>query len=496
MRARLSRITAAASGRRPPDAQSPAHALPGWFIAVEGGDGAGKTTQIDALARWLRRRGFDVVTTREPGATVLGAKLREILLHTKDREPVGSRAEALLFAADRADHMEKVVRPALERGAVVITDRHVDSSIAYQSGGRGLPSAEIAALSAFATEGLRPNLVVLLDIDPAVAWERAQARSEGPDRVEAEPAEFHRRVRQVFQSRAAAEPSRYLVVDATESAGVITAIVQDRLEKLLPLSAMETAEVKAREKALREAKEAEQRERETRLAAERAAAEKAQQRRQAEETAAREAEEKRREEARQAQARRAAEERARYEQQKAEEQRREEEERRATELRAAQRREQEQADAEHRRQIELTVRQVEARAKGEARERAERELRSRAVAAQTQQKSEPKPESAAERVGEDVIAETVAVEKAPTQKVPTQNIAVQQPAVPQRAESERKGRENRTVDKTAVLHLDLEPTQVLRATPGDPRADLDDDYDDDDDTPRSRWRLGLGKRKS
>src|SRR5581483_380705 len=247
MRARLSRITAAATGRRPSEAQSSAHSLPGWFIAVEGGDGVGKTTQIDSLARWLRRRGFDVVTTREPGATVLGAKLREILLHTKDRESVGARAEALLFA----------------------TDRHVDSSIAYQSGGRGLSADEIVALSAFATEGLRPNLVVLLDIDPAVAWERAQARSEGPDRLEAEPAEFHRKVREVFRARAAAEPSRYLVVDATEPAGVITAIVQDRLENLLPLSAKEAAEARAREKALREAKQAEQREQQERLAAER-----------------------------------------------------------------------------------------------------------------------------------------------------------------------------------------------------------------------------------
>src|SRR5260370_5385067 len=111
MRARLSRLTGAATGRRAAAAQSAAHSLPGWLTAVEGGDGAGKSTQIDSLARWLRRRGFDVVTTREPGATVLGAKLREILLHTKDREPVGSRAEALLFAADRADHVEKVVRP-------------------------------------------------------------------------------------------------------------------------------------------------------------------------------------------------------------------------------------------------------------------------------------------------------------------------------------------------------------------------------------------------
>ena len=460
MRARLSRFTAATTGRRPPARQSPAHSLPGWFIAVEGGDGAGKTTQIDALARWLRKRGFDVVTTREPGATVLGAKLREILLHTKDREPVGVRAEALLFAADRADHVEKVVRPALKRGAIVLTDRHVDSSIAYQSGGRGLPADEVAALSAFATEGLRPDLVVLLDVDPAVAWDRAQTRSEAPDRLEAEPAEFHRRVREAFRSRAAAEPSRYLVVNAGEPAGVITAIIEDRLEDLLPLSAREAAEAKAKEKALREAELAEQREQQARLAAERAEAEKAEQRRRAEEAAARAEEEKRREEARQAQAKRAAEERARYERQKAEERRREEEERRAAELRDAQRREQERADAEQRRQVELTVRQIEARARGQAREQAKRELQGRANSPQTPEETKADSEKAAER----------------------------------------------PIEKTAVLHIDLEPTQVLHtATDGhrvdhgdhrDDRDDRDDDYDDDDDAPRSRWRLGLGKRKS
>lgn len=461
MRARLSRITAAATGRRPPAEHSAAHSLPGWFISIEGGDGAGKTTQIDALAAWLRKRGFDVVTTREPGATVLGAKLREILLHAKDREPVGARAEALLFAADRADHMEKVVRPALERGAIVLTDRHVDSSIAYQSGGRGLPADEVAALSGFATEGLRPNLVVLLDLDPAIAWERAQTRSEAPDRLEAEPEQFHRRVREVFRSRAAADPERYLVVDATEPAGVITAIVQDRLETLLPLSARERAEERAREKALREARLAEQREQEKRLAAERARAEKAEQLRRAEEEAARLEEEKRREAARQEQARRAAEERARLEQQKAMERRREEEERRAAELREAQRREQEQADAENRRRIELTVRQVESRAKGRARDRAEQELRTRELPVRATEEAKPESEAVVEAV-------------------------VEEPAT-DRTEQ---------MDKTAVMHLDLEPTQVLRATPdGRPAGrsgDEDEGYDDDDDEPRSRWHLSLG----
>jgi dTMP kinase len=456
MRAKLSRITAAATGgRRASARQTPQHPLPGWFIAVEGGDGAGKTTQIDALARWLRKRGFDVVTTREPGATILGAKLREILLHTKDREPVSARAEALLFAADRADHMEKVVRPALARGAIVVTDRHVDSSIAYQSGGRGLPADEVAALSAFATEGLRPDLVVLLDLDPVVAWERAQTRGDAPDRLEAEPAQFHQAVREVFRSRAAAEPDRYLVVDAAEPAGVISAIVQDRLETLLPLSQREEAEARARKKALREAEQAERREQEARLAAERAQAERAEQQRRAQQEAARREEERRREEARQEQARRAAEERARYEQQKAEQRRREEEQRRAAELRDAQRREQEQADAEHRRQMELTVRQIEARAKSAARTQAGRGAQSTTIAA-----TEAGTESA-------------------------------QPTAPSSS----------GIDETAILPVDLKPTQVLHLVPQGLgvgqgiSAAVDEADDDDDDAPRSRWRLSLGKRK-
>ncbi|MBS2962786.1 dTMP kinase [Actinocrinis puniceicyclus] len=470
MRARLSRITAAATGGwRPSAARPSAHALPGWFIAVEGGDGAGKTTQIDALARWLRKRGFDVVTTREPGATVLGAKLREILLHTKDREPVGARAEALLFAADRADHVEKVVRPALERGAIVLTDRHVDSSIAYQSGGRGLPVDQIAALSEFATEGLRPDLVVLLDVDPQVAWERAQTRGGEPDRLEAEPEQFHGRVREAFRSRAAADPDRYLVVDAAEPPGVIIAIVQDRLEELLPLSSQEQAEARAREKALREAEKAELREREARLAAERAEAERAEQRRRAEQEAARQEEERRREQARQEQARRAAEERARYERQKEEERRRADEERREEQLREAGRREQAETDAEHRRQIELAVRQIEARAKGAARERAARELPpgATAAAATAARRSVDQPGSEPDEAGSDV------------------------------AQSDASA--SAGIDQTAVLPVDLEPTQALSALPDGLSADRGgvdvDDDDDDDDAPRSRWHLSLGKRK-
>lgn len=454
MRSRLSRISAAAGGRRAAASQSAGRKLSGWFIAVEGGDGAGKSTQIDALTAWLRKRGFDVVTTREPGATVLGAKLREILLHAKDREPVSARAEALLFAADRADHVEKVVRPALERGAIVLTDRHVDSSIAYQSGGRGLDAADIAALSAFATDGLRPDLVILLDVDPAVAWERSQTRGDAPDRLEAEPAEFHARVREMFRSRAAAEPSRYIVVDAGEPAGVVTGIIEDRLEKVLPLSAREVADAEAREKALREAREAEQREQEARLAAERAEAEQEAERRRAEQEERRRAEERRREEERKAREQREAEERARLDREKAEQQRRAEADERAAKVREEEDRRQVEADAEQRRQSELAVRQAEARARGQAREQATRELEERAES------------------------------EARTARL---------------VEAARRLREASASADAA----DSETTAVLPVTegldkPGDNgHYDDDEDDDDDDDVPRSRWRLGnLGKRKS
>jgi dTMP kinase len=460
MRSTLSRFTAAAAGWRPGSAQSAAQRLPGWFIAVEGGDGAGKSTQIEALARWLVKRGFEVVTTREPGATELGVKLRELVLHAREH-PLGARTEALLFAADRAEHVEKVVRPALERGAIVLTDRHVDSSIAYQSGGRGLAADDVAALSAFATDGLRPNLVVLIDIDPALAWERAQVRSDGPDKVEAEPAEFHARVRRVFRERAAAEPERYLVVDGSEPAGVITAIVQDRLEQVLPLSVKEAAEAWERERAQRAALEAERREQEARLAIERAEADKQAELRRAEQEKARQEEEQRREAARQEQARRAAEERARFEQEKVERQRQAEVERRVAEVREAEQRQQAAADAEHRRQVELAARQAEARAKGLAREQATRELTAGA-------------ESEARTAR---LIEATRRERSAAIAAPAKTAAIES------GENEPK-----------ALPLGLAPTQVLRPTPARHHDDDDDWDDDDDDAPRSRWRLG--KRKS
>jgi dTMP kinase len=202
----------------------------GCFIAFEGGDGAGKSTQVERLAAWLRERGYEVVTTREPGGTRLGEKLRSVLLEV-GRASVSPRAEALLFAADRAEHVDTVIRPALRRGAIVITDRYVDSSIAYQGAGRALAKAEVARLSRWATQGLLPTLTVLLDVAPAAA----AARRGGPlDRMEAEPEAFHERVRRGFLDLAARDPKRYLVLDATDAPAAIAAAVVTRIGGALP----------------------------------------------------------------------------------------------------------------------------------------------------------------------------------------------------------------------------------------------------------------------
>lgn len=169
-------------------------AAAGFFIALEGGDGAGKSTQAEALAEWIRGKGHEVVVTREPGATAVGKRLRSILLDVSSAG-LSHRAEALLYAADRAEHVDTVVRPALERGAVVISDRYVDSSVAYQGAGRDLSPTEIARINRWATNGLAPHLTVLLDVSPEIARERF---TEAPDRLESEPAEFHARVRSGF----------------------------------------------------------------------------------------------------------------------------------------------------------------------------------------------------------------------------------------------------------------------------------------------------------
>ncbi|TDB78896.1 dTMP kinase [Micromonospora sp. KC721] len=205
----------------------------GLFVVFEGGEGAGKSTQLEALAARLRDRGREVVVTREPGATAMGGRIRTLLLeHSGDQAP-SPRAEALLYAADRAHHVATVVRPALVRGAIVISDRYVDSSLAYQGAGRTLPVEEVSWLSSWATGGLKPDLVVLLDVDPRTGRSRVTARNQGPDRLEAESLAFHERVRYAFLDLAAADPKRYLVLDATRPVEEIAALVARRVEEFL-----------------------------------------------------------------------------------------------------------------------------------------------------------------------------------------------------------------------------------------------------------------------
>jgi dTMP kinase len=216
----------------------------GLFIAFEGGEGSGKSTQVDLLATALIADGWDVIVTREPGATEVGVRIRSVLLdRTATAAPAGlalaPRAEALLYAADRAHHVATVVRPALAKGSVVISDRYIDSSLAYQGAGRTLPVEEISWLSTWATGGLRPDLVVLLDIDPPHGLARVAGRGRGQDRLESETGSFHERVRYAFLDLANTDPRRYLVLDATASPEVIAGRVLDRVHALLPVTPSE-----------------------------------------------------------------------------------------------------------------------------------------------------------------------------------------------------------------------------------------------------------------
>ena len=210
----------------------------GLFLAFEGGEGAGKTTQARLAAIWLREQGYDVVTTHEPGATKVGMRLRALLLDTA-HAGMSPHAEALMYAADRAEHVSSVIEPALARGAVVITDRYIDSSLAYQGTGRGLRSADIERLNSWATGGRMPDLTILLDMPPEGGLGR---RARSADRLEAEPPEFHRRVRAGFLALARAEPSRYLVLDASRPVTEVSQEIKDRIREILPDPVPDVAE--------------------------------------------------------------------------------------------------------------------------------------------------------------------------------------------------------------------------------------------------------------
>lgn len=203
----------------------------GVFVTFEGGDGVGKTTQAALLEEWLVARGRSVVRTREPGGTEVGALIRDIVLH--HRGEVAPRAEALLYAADRAHHVETVVRPALERGDVVIQDRYLDSSVAYQGAGRVLGREEVRALSLWATGDLLPDLTVLLDLDHSLARDRLDAADKPFDRLESEQAAFHSSVRAEFLALATAESERFLVLDASRLPADLATDIQGRVQALI-----------------------------------------------------------------------------------------------------------------------------------------------------------------------------------------------------------------------------------------------------------------------
>lgn len=206
----------------------------GRFIALEGGEGVGKSTQGRLLADALRARGLEVVTTREPGGTAGAEAIRAMLLSTEG-EGWGARAEALLFAAARADHVDKLIRPAIGRGAWVVCDRFVDSSRAYQGGGGGLTDDEILALHAIGSQNLLPDLTVLLTVEPAIAAQRLALRDgERSDRIGGRDAAYHRRVAEAFMRFAKAEPDRFAVISASASPDEVHASVIASLGRLLP----------------------------------------------------------------------------------------------------------------------------------------------------------------------------------------------------------------------------------------------------------------------
>lgn len=208
-------------------------ALSGLFVTFEGIDGTGKTTQVKALAQRWRARGREVVTTFEPGDTTLGKQIRQMLLSARQQATILPRTEALLYAADRAEHAAELIRPALRRGAIVLCDRYIDSSVAYQGAGRELSADEIRALSLWATHGLQPLRTYLLDMDPRAAHERIiSTREGGPDRLEKEPLDFQARTRDEYLRLATADPGRFVIIDAEKPLGEITDLIDGDLRAL------------------------------------------------------------------------------------------------------------------------------------------------------------------------------------------------------------------------------------------------------------------------
>ena len=200
----------------------------GVFVCFEGGDGSGKSTQSRLLGEWLRAEGYPVVQTFEPGDTEVGRQVRRIVLDPATGE-LSDRTETLLYAADKAEHVHVVISPALARGEVVITDRYVDSTLAYQGVGRPLALAEVEHVARWATGDLRPHLTVVLDLEPSQALGRFAER----DRIEGESVAFHTRVRRAFLTLAATDPAHYLVIDARAPMAEVAAGIRERVAPLL-----------------------------------------------------------------------------------------------------------------------------------------------------------------------------------------------------------------------------------------------------------------------
>ncbi|MFI7006083.1 dTMP kinase [Streptomyces sp. NPDC050145] len=430
-------------------AQAPA--ATGFFIALEGGDGAGKSTQAEALAEWIRAKGHEVVVTREPGATPVGKRLRSILLDVSSAG-LSHRAEALLYAADRAEHVDTVVRPALERGAVVISDRYIDSSVAYQGAGRDLSPVEVARINRWATSGLVPHLTVLLDVDPEAARERF---TEAPDRLESEPMEFHARVRSGFLTLAAADAGRYLVVDAGQEPEGVTTVIRHRLDQLLPLS---EAEIKAQEEARKAAEE--------------------EARRKAEEEAARKAEEERLERERQEQLAKLRAEEEERQRRELEEAQRVEAERQAEEARQRAEEARRKAEAE---QARLLAEEKARKAEEERRRKeAEEEARLRAEAEERRLEKQRKAEEALLRAEEARRLAAQAAQAAQrSAHTPTTNLRKVElpesgpkaaPAAPQVSEAAPDVPDNETTVPTPIVRpeaagADAEETTVMPKPP-------------------------------
>ena len=203
----------------------------GLFISFEGIDGVGKSTQADLMENYLISIGHEVVRTLEPGGTELGVEIRHLLLHRKGE--VSARSEALLYAADRAHHVASLIRPALAKGQIVISDRYLDSSVAYQGAGRELDLTQVRDLSIWAVDNLLPELTVLLDLDAEAAAVRRDKTGAEPDRLEREKISFFEAARSTYKELAAAEPTRFHVVDANQTPDAIWAQIQPRLDALL-----------------------------------------------------------------------------------------------------------------------------------------------------------------------------------------------------------------------------------------------------------------------